>query len=80
MRRSTDGGGQRSLAVSPQNHRRSRLGHRHRVGDDAGVDTDYAEVGKNTLGDLLQRHWAKLPCQKKGRDSERHRIARFFGS
>ncbi|MDB0573998.1 hypothetical protein LBW59_25025 [Ralstonia solanacearum] len=45
-----------------------------------GVDTDCAEVGKNTLGDLLQRHWAKLPCQKKGRDSERYQAACFFGS
>ncbi|CEJ18892.1 Hypothetical Protein RRSL_02207 [Ralstonia solanacearum UW551] len=45
-----------------------------------GVDTDCAEAGNNTLGDLLQRHWAKMHGQKKGRDSERYRVARFSGS
>lgn len=40
-----------------------------------GVYIDRTEAEKNTLGDLLQRYLDEVSSQKKGRDSERYRVA-----
>ncbi|WP_296360278.1 site-specific integrase [Ralstonia sp.] len=40
-----------------------------------GVYIDRTEAEKNTLGDLLQRYAVEVSSQKKGRDSERYRVA-----
>lgn len=40
-----------------------------------GVYIDRTEAEKNTLGDLLQRYSVEVSSQKKGRESERYRVA-----
>ncbi|WP_197328899.1 hypothetical protein [Ralstonia syzygii] len=40
-----------------------------------GVYIDRTEAEKNTLGDLLQRYLVEVSSQKKGRESERYRVA-----
>ncbi|MGC8211357.1 site-specific integrase [Ralstonia pseudosolanacearum] len=40
-----------------------------------GVYIDRTEAEKNTLGDLLQRSAVEVSSQKKGRESERYRVA-----